>query len=82
MSKRGNRLGVELKKLHTTFGTIPRPENVELYNAISGHPILHAIEFTLTPLFETYELQCQNVENAFENINDQFVHLEKKFRES
>lgn len=50
----GNRLGQELRNLHSQFDIKPRDENAELYNSIGSHPMLHQYELTLIPLLDAY----------------------------
>ena len=54
-----NKLGSELRNLHTQFDARPREENADLYNAINNHPILNKYELTLIPLLDAYELKIQ-----------------------
>ena len=54
---------------------------MELYTAINVHPILHQYELTLIPLLDAYEAKIQEFENGFENVNEEFINLEKRYEE-
>ena len=58
-SDAANRLGEELKLIHSQFEIRSHEENTELYHAISSHPVLNQFENTLIPLFDCYDNKIQ-----------------------
>lgn len=43
--------------------------------------MLHQYELTLIPLLDAYEAKIQEFENGFETINEEFINLEKKYKQ-